>query len=317
MTNTEDLEWLKPQELLIKIDDDVEQMLENGIGDKCMKCNKKILIGDRIIIRTKWLHLSKYMLGKNDVDAFKWIRTPHHKDCFKIHIPKEKIIEGISISNKYANDLLKQSKELKNMKKYQISIPCAILSFEETSKMDYMIDSLNTEILDHEWNNLQRHDFKATNLEKKIIKHLENIPDNDLFYQAGIELANSLQLNNFVCSQKGALKLKHTMQQIQSKFSKIKEMCFYSNWNERDNKWTYFHDIPKYEQKSLCNLVNFVAEEKLLYLESFWIMMKNNRDMKNMECIQAHENLKKFEKTSESIDELQEYQKILNKHFSN
>ncbi len=112
------------------------------------------------------------------------------------------------------------------------------------------------------------------------------------------------------------------MHEIQSKFPKIRERCFYLDWNKRKSKWMDFQDISKTEQKLLGNLINFVTEEKLLVTD--WILdifqnteYDNSGNVRNPDDLKSLKKLQEFETNSMSIEHLVKCEKIINRHFSN
>lgn len=308
-------------EYTITNEHDLTELLNNGIETKCKKCCKNITVGDQVVGRLTRPTPTKLVTNFMSTGEINHILSLYHRDCFRIVIPKESICKGISKSNTYARYLLDQAKELHKIEKFQISIPLATLSFEESSKMDSLIEFLDLDMLDYEWDNLHDHNVKTVKLEKNMRDFLKAIPENSSYFNEGFDKFSSIGLNNVVFDKQSAIKLKQKMQEMQSKFPKIREMCFYSDWNKRKSKWISFQDIPKTEQLLLGNLVNFVAEEKLLLTEYILDVFQNaefdSGNIKNPDSLKSIKKLQEFEKNTPSVEHLLKYEKIINRHFSN
>ena len=287
----------------------------NAINDKklsCAKCKKNILVKDNIVKKYLKPDLTKIISENNLANYMLSNYELYHKKCFSIYIPKHKIPFGITNSNNYAQYLCIEARSLHNLEKYQISIPCAILSFEESSKMDSLIELLEVGIMEPEWKKLESHHIKTHGLENNIIKFLNSLPDNHEFFN-GYKKFLEQGINNVATTKDEALQLKITMQSIQSKFSKIKEYCFYSNWDKRHSKWINFQDIPHDDQQLISTVVNFIALEKLLITEHIWEGFND----KIHDGTSSIDKLRIFEYQHISFEELEKGKKVIYKYFSN
>ena len=288
--------------------DDNQLNVINGKKLSCAKCSKNILVKDNIIKKYLKLDPIKIIIKDDRILDYEL----YHKKCFNLYIPKHEVPSGITNSNNYAQYLCSEASSLHYLKKYQISIPCAILSFEESSKMDSLIELLEVGVMKHEWEKLESHHIKTHKLENDIIKFLKNLPSNHEFFNGAEKFLNQ-GLNNIATTKDEALQLKTTMQSIQSKFSKIKECCFYSNWDKRHSKWIDFQDIPLDDQQLISYVVNFIATEKLLITEHIWEEFNG----KIHDGMSSTDKLQIFEHTHASFEELEKGKEIIYKYFSN
>lgn len=247
-------------------------------------------------------------------------------------------MSGIHIAKNNAEKHLKESKQHYNNAEYRSAIPSSVFSFEESSKLNHLLDYLQkgSDVTRGNWEELRTHTFKLTDAEKKIKNNVEKSSDLDqhiaytYLRDVGLTLVpNSKDANLFV--------LQKTIE-AQSKLSKLKEICLYANWNKRKDNWDNFDNIPISEQKPLSLFVLHLAEHKfllsLLSLEYFEnpfpkpssdILRSPFASIKYLEEKLIHsqnmlvtQKMKIHEQESISnIEKLQLGHNILNKYFSN
>lgn len=69
---------------------------------------------------------------------------------------------------------------------------------------------------------------------------------------------------NAIPSRDAAIETKEKEIEVNAKFSKIKERCFYTNWNSSKNEWDDFKKIPLNEQEALSFFLIWSSKRKLL-----------------------------------------------------
>lgn len=253
-------------------------------------------------------------------------------------ILNNKIRPGIYIAKEHAEYFLKMSTKLHADNEFQAAIPFAILSFEESSKLNHLLNFLkkNHDISRSEWEDLRDHKFKSTDTEKKVKKELEDQSTLDIHIQNLI--MHSVGLKNVAKTKDDAIFLKQKEIEVQSKFPKIKEICFYANWNEKKNEWDGFQNISTIEKKALSAFILHLAEHKWLLaklaLESLEKPYSSfppdalfsgakftkylTEKIKHSKNLDATKEMQKFEsKANENVKEYQLGYKIFCKYFSN
>jgi len=178
-------------------------------------------------------------------------------------IKNDKIKDGVILAKEHSEYFLKQSEKLHNDKEFQAAIPFTILSFEEASKIDHLIDFINgkKDIEKDDWKELHDHKFKLTKNEKDVKEGLENQSDLDFVAQSLIMESVGL---NAIPSRDVAIESKKKEIEANARFSKIKEMCFYANWNSNKNTWDNFKKIPLDEQEALSCFLIWTSKRKFL-----------------------------------------------------
>ena len=178
-------------------------------------------------------------------------------------IKNEKIKDGVILAKGHSEYFLKQSEKLHNDKQFQAAIPFTILSFEEASKVNHLLDFIKEkkDIDRDDWKELRYHEFKLTEDEKDVKKDLESQTNLDFTVQASF--LQSVGLNT-IPSRDDAIEGKKMEIEANAKFSKIKERCFYANWNFNKNEWDDFNKIPLNEQEALSFFLIWTSKRKLL-----------------------------------------------------
>ena len=178
-------------------------------------------------------------------------------------IKNDKIKEGAILAKDHSEYFLKQSEKLHNDKEFQAAIPFAILAFEEASKVDHLLDYIKEkkDIEKDDWKELRYHEFKLTKNEQDIKEDLES--QSDLEFSAQALFLQSVGLNT-IPSRDDAIEGKEKEIAANAKFSKIKEMCFYANWNSSKNEWDDFKKIPLNEREALSFFLIWSSKRKLL-----------------------------------------------------
>lgn len=178
-------------------------------------------------------------------------------------IKNEKIKEGVIIAKDHSEYFLKQSEKLHKDKEFQAAIPFAILSFEEASKVDHLLDYIKEkkDIEFDNWKELRNHKFKLIKNDEDVKKGLE--AQSNLDFSAQSLIMQSVGLNT-IPSRDEAIEGKEKEIEANAKFSKIKEMCFYANWNFSKNEWDDFKKIPLNEREALSFFLIWSSKRKLL-----------------------------------------------------
>ena len=181
-------------------------------------------------------------------------------------IKNDKIKEGVILAKEHSEYFLKQSQKLHKEKEFQAAIPFAILSFEEASKVDHLLNYIKEkkDIEFDDWKELRYHKFKLTKNEKDSKEDLEDQSDLDFYAQSLILKSTGLK---GIPSRDVAIEIKEKQIETNAKFSKIKEMCFYANWNSGKNEWDDFNKIPLNEQEALSLFLIYSSKQKLLLAE--------------------------------------------------
>lgn len=245
--------------------------------------------------------------------------------------------DGIHLSLDNAAYFLKMATQLHDDDKFQLSIPCAILAFEESSKADHL-DKNKTNgigISEEEWDHICKHEYKLTESEKQTKKTLDEKSDHDVSFMGAMMQGIGL---SGIHDKDTAILIKKKQIETYSRFSIIKERCFYIDWNKHNNKWKSFADLSNDEKKSLSRLIMTLARHKYL-LTKFGVEAHENPFRKptreerlflnkSKEYLKAkaehHSNLitvkemQQFDKETDTlIGELEKGHKVLNKYFSN
>ena len=253
-------------------------------------------------------------------------------------VPNNKIKQGMELAKKKVEYFLKMLKDLHDMGDYELALPLAVLVFEESSKISdfYHIRKDKRDITIGELKNLHKHNFKLTGREKREKERITNESDLDLYVQGSI--LESLGLKSVTNNKDEAITVKEKSIEIQARLSKIKEICFYTNWNHRKKDWDDFDKIPISDKKSLSLFITYLAEQNYLIAnlcvdtmnnpfrdisnEELWDEKKTNEFLiskithgKNMDSIKK---MKEFEQNIDSMStEIQKGLKLFNKYFSN
>lgn len=166
-------------------------------------------------------------------------------------IPPEKILDGINLALRYSLSLLNSSGNLYNQKKYQQSIPLAILSYEEAAKANWLLIHLQEEkgITREDWKSLRDHKFKLVQLENYNLKKINNMSDAEM--KIYLNFQNETIADIAEKSKEHAIKKREELLEILDKFEKVKEICFYSNWDLSEKKWKSFHMLHEEDQYAM------------------------------------------------------------------
>lgn len=178
-------------------------------------------------------------------------------------IPSEKIREGMKLAIGHAISLLTTSGELFNQKKYPESTPLSILSYEESAKASWLLRNLEVGggITEKDWKSLLHHDFKLVQLEKENLKMIDDMSEAEMkiyldFQQESIQSIAEKSKEDAITKRKDLLN-------ILEKFDKIKQLCFYSDWDSNENKWKSFRMFPKNDQYSMNYAIINLADNLL------------------------------------------------------
>lgn len=174
---------------------------------------------------------------------------------------------------------LKISKQLLNSKDYQASIPIATISIEEAMKgLEIVIKfSKNQGITADDWDRLMSHKHKLTNVLQWAIDNLKSRSEDDLnktkdeLSKTGLKYEGSLDA--------GIRRLERSLAAY-GHFQKLREICFYSNWDKQNSKWTIFDELAEEKQEALAFFIVTEAQIRLNFLRRF-IEKYVNRHRKN------------------------------------
>lgn len=253
-------------------------------------------------------------------------------------IPNKKIKKGLEIAKKNIEFLLRQCKSSFEDKNYQLSIPLAVLAFEESSKIFqlYSIGKDGDDITNNDWEQLRKHDVKLTGIDKEIKKELHKEFDFETPFKS--YMLQSVGLNDVVQDKEQAIKVIEKTIEIQSRFSKIKEACLYTNWNKQNKDWDDFSKISLTEQKLINFMILYQAVHQfhiaLLSIETmnnpfpkitdeeFGNLQKRDLYMKNkiahFNDFQSIQKMRMFEENhKDSVNDLRRGLKLFNRYFSN
>lgn len=179
-------------------------------------------------------------------------------------IPPEKILDGINLALHNSDLLLETSVELFNKKNYQQSTPLAILSYEEAAKANWLLRNLEEKrgVSKEDWKSITDHKFKLTQLEKNNLEEINNMSDAEMkiylkFQQDTVEMISEKSKEHAINKRKDLL-------EVLDKFQKVKEICFYSNWDLNEKKWKSFQMFPEPDQQAMNYFVNNLAENLFL-----------------------------------------------------
>jgi len=178
-------------------------------------------------------------------------------------IPPEKILDGMNFAIGHVISLLTTSGELFNQKKYPESTPLAILSYEESAKASWLLRNLEVEggITEKNWKSLVHHNFKLIQLEKENLKMINNMSEAEMkiyldFQQETVQSIAEKSREDAITKRKDLL-------EILEKFDKIKQLCFYSDWDSKENKWKSFRIFPQNDQYAVNYAIINLADNLL------------------------------------------------------
>jgi len=181
----------------------------------------------------------------------------------KFLIPSEKILQGMNFAMGHAISLLTTSGELFNQKKYPESTPLAILSYEESAKASWLLRHLEEKrgVTKEDWKSLSDHKFKLTQLENDNLKMINNMSSTEIqiYLDFQQETAQDIAEN----SKEDAMTKRNDLLEILGKFDKVKQNCFYSNWDSTKKKWKSFRMFPKDDQYAMNYSIINLAENLL------------------------------------------------------
>jgi AbiV family abortive infection protein len=179
-------------------------------------------------------------------------------------IPQENLRSGIKIAIHYSAKLITTSGKLFNEKEYQSSIPFAILAYEEGAKANWLLKHLEKEkgITQKEWQTLQHHKFKLIELEKYNLEMIDDMSEAEMEIYLNFQKEQDKEIAEK--SKDDALKKRKDLLEVLAKFEKIKESCFYSDWDSGEKKWKAFGMIPKEDQYAISYAIIYLADNLLL-----------------------------------------------------
>jgi len=182
-------------------------------------------------------------------------------------IPVEQTLMGAFASLDYAQTFYDQSNELYEQKKFQASIPIATISMEESLKgTEFTINFRHSEPMTREgWEKLKNHKHKLTHVKDFAIRVMEDATTEEE-EKTKEELRKSGMIVPDI-SGKDLAKLVKKRNFLHSHFQTLRELCFYSNWNDVEQSWNVFSDLSDEKQQSLAFFVLKEAEHSLDFLK--------------------------------------------------
>lgn len=238
-------------------------------------------------------------------------------------IPVEQTLLGAYAALEYAQTFFTQSEELFKQKKFQASIPLATISMEESLKgTELSINFRHSEPVTKEnWEKLKEHKHKLTHVKNFAIEKIESSTEEEE-QKAKEELRKGgIDMGEITGKEVAA----HTkkLNFLHSHFQKLREMCFYSDWNKSEGTWNVFSGISEDRQEALAFFVLEEAERSLdflkLSLEKIVNNLRQNGALLNLDLpyppykeyrpMNEFESVKKWKADSPSKYELILYQK--------
>lgn len=203
-----------------------------------------------------------------------------------ILIKHENLIKGIDIARRNAESFFEYSKMAYMDRKHQSSIPLSTISIEESKKgIELAVAFSNGKhITNNEWSNLTNHNYKLKQSAKVAKQIVESFSESEHQNQFDNLEAKGIHIDRI--SKDDMLKQIDSMKSIDIKLQKLREMCFYGNWNKNSKCWQSFYDLIAEDQDTLTFYVLNIAR---IYLWSLHDIL-----------VELELNLKELDPTSES-----------------
>ena len=185
----------------------------------------------------------------------------------EILIDNTSLLQGFYFCLYNSEKFFKTSKLLFDSKDYQSSIPIATISIEETMKGFELLKKFSHDqgITVENWKYLKNHKYKLTHVLEDNIQYLKSTPDKNITKTRN-EVAKT-GLRNDDVSIDDAIKSLQIMLARYTHFQKLRESCFYSDWDKLSEKWMIFDELPQEKQEALSFFVCEEARTSLILLK--------------------------------------------------
>ena len=143
---------------------------------------------------------------------------------------------------------------------FQSSIPLATISIEESLKGLELVTRFkhNEDLTNQNWIALQNHKHKLTHVMSESLEILKNATEEDLEKAKGELEKLGIGVSELDLS-KPTTSLQNRVGVI-SNFQKLRESCFYVDWDKLRGKWMLFDELSKDSQEKLAFYVNSEAK---------------------------------------------------------
>ena len=176
------------------------------------------------------------------------------KEDKNVRIKFEDLFDGLFKTYEKSQRLFDDAKLLFDNDKFESAIILFIISIEESSKAhEFGLKLSNLEhVSKYDWNDLNRHKIK--------LNHMYNLMDG---------MANQLKPLNDISNALNIPDDSYSILQQKipdfklEKFSRLKEICLYQDWNKNDNTWIDYN-TPKIDFDDLAYFVMKNAERYLI-----------------------------------------------------
>ena len=185
----------------------------------------------------------------------------------RILIDNANLLSGVYSCLHNSEKFVKASKLLFDNENYQASIPIATISIEESMKGLALLRKFSSDqvVTIKDWMDLKNHKHKLTYELEWAIKHLGNASDSDL--EKAKEAAVKIGYQSHDISADRAIRELQNKSGIYAHFQKLRESCFYSDWDKLRKKWTIFDELLKEKQEALSFFIYKAAQSDIDFLK--------------------------------------------------
>ena len=175
--------------------------------------------------------------------------------------------EGFKKNMKVIKRLLRDAKLCYDKNFYSATVALSILTLEEIAKADFMRRKIKAEkgILRKEWKELTS--GRGSHLVKLSLalqfkeKHSERWSEEGVQYLN--EMSQKAELPIYYRNKNEIKKEIALFKSIVPKFNILKQLCFYTSWNEKKKEWIYFENkFSDLIQKILTDFLFFEANKQ-------------------------------------------------------
>jgi AbiV family abortive infection protein len=174
-----------------------------------------------------------------------------------ILIPNNKLLEGSYLCLCSSVYFLGQGSNLFKKKAYQASIPFLTICVEESLKGSELALKFrgDGDVNIKEWKKLITHKFKLSNLPSSALDTLRKMSKSQMSMTAQ---AFNIDLKSIDVID--ILKNQSSDTEALPQFKKLRELCFYVDWNKEKDSWMKFSEIPESKQN---NITYYVLREAM------------------------------------------------------
>ncbi len=159
------------------------------------------------------------------------------------YISPENVREGLKRCHTVVTRLLNDAELLKKEGRYSSAVGLSILAFEEVAKANDLRLKVKKEsgMTATEWRKISfgrlAHEIKLSGMFEEREKRLDKLTNVDENY---LKIVNAkLGLPGYPDFQTAQIETQF-LKKIFPKLNSVKQDCFYLNWDEKGNAWTYF-----------------------------------------------------------------------------